>query len=205
MENVPAITSRGLDVVLGTMAALGYHARWGGLRAGEVGAPHRRERWFCVCWLADADRYRHRRAHKQPEQDSPNGGAAQRWRQAQNHASVGAMADPNQQRGGSGLDRQTAVRECPENSGGRHPQPPTNAGATQRLMGRGSDGFPARLDGHRWPAPPGPQHPWEAARVRPRQPYDRNRLKALGNAVVPQCGEVIGRWIATELVTLPVR
>jgi len=48
LENVSAITSRGLDAVLGSLSEVGFDAEWTLLRASEVGASHRRERWFCV-------------------------------------------------------------------------------------------------------------------------------------------------------------
>ena len=48
VENSPALTSRGLDVVLGDLASLGYDAEWGVLGASDVGAPHRRERIWVV-------------------------------------------------------------------------------------------------------------------------------------------------------------
>jgi len=50
LENVAALRSRGLDVVAADLAAIGYDARWMCLRAGdpEVGACHRRDRWFAV-------------------------------------------------------------------------------------------------------------------------------------------------------------
>jgi site-specific DNA-cytosine methylase len=44
----------GLHFVLGDLAESGYDAEWLCLRASDVGAPHRRERWFCLAWLADA-------------------------------------------------------------------------------------------------------------------------------------------------------
>ena len=44
VENSPVLTSRGLGVVLGDLAALGYDAEWGVLGAVHAGAPHRRER-----------------------------------------------------------------------------------------------------------------------------------------------------------------
>lgn len=60
-------------------------------------------------------------------------------------------------------------------------------GETQSRLGGAVAGIPARLDGH-WPARPGEeQHDWEAPRL--SQTKDKNRakrLKALGNAVVPQ-------------------
>lgn len=48
LENVPAITSRGLREVTGTMAGLGFDCRWLMLSAAEVGAPHKRNRWFLL-------------------------------------------------------------------------------------------------------------------------------------------------------------
>lgn len=48
LENVSAIAFRGLDRVAGAMAALGYDCRWDMLRASDVGAPHRRERWWLL-------------------------------------------------------------------------------------------------------------------------------------------------------------
>ena len=48
MENVPAITLRGLDRVLLGLDALGYDARWTIVSAAEMGAPHLRERWWLL-------------------------------------------------------------------------------------------------------------------------------------------------------------
>ena len=54
LENVAAITLRGLDIVLGDLARLGYDAEWTMLKASDVGASHQRKRWFCLARLADA-------------------------------------------------------------------------------------------------------------------------------------------------------
>jgi DNA (cytosine-5)-methyltransferase 1 len=43
---------RALGRVLGDLAFLGYDARWGGLRAADVGAPHGRFRVFVAAWPA---------------------------------------------------------------------------------------------------------------------------------------------------------
>jgi len=48
VENVPALTSRGLGRVLGDLAEMGYDARWGVLGAIDAGAPHKRERIWIV-------------------------------------------------------------------------------------------------------------------------------------------------------------
>ncbi len=48
VENSPVLTSRGLDVVLGDLAALGYDAEWGVLGAVHAGGPIERERIWIV-------------------------------------------------------------------------------------------------------------------------------------------------------------
>ena len=48
VENSPVLTSRGLGVVLGDLAAMGFNARWGVVSAADCGAPHRRERIWIV-------------------------------------------------------------------------------------------------------------------------------------------------------------
>jgi len=50
LENTPAIRSRGAAVVVGRLAGLGYDARWDVLAAQDVGAPHRRERWWLLAY-----------------------------------------------------------------------------------------------------------------------------------------------------------
>lgn len=50
IENVAALRSRGLDQVLGALAALGYDAEWHVLSACQFGAPHTRERLFVVAY-----------------------------------------------------------------------------------------------------------------------------------------------------------
>ncbi len=48
VENVSALLQRGLDVVLGDLAALGFDAEWGVFRASDVGASHQRARVFIL-------------------------------------------------------------------------------------------------------------------------------------------------------------
>ncbi len=48
MENVSALLGRGLDVVLGDLASIGYDAEWHCIPASAVGAPHRRDRIWIV-------------------------------------------------------------------------------------------------------------------------------------------------------------
>ena len=48
LENVAALYVRGLDVVLGDLAQIGYNAEWHCVSAASVGAPHRRDRVFII-------------------------------------------------------------------------------------------------------------------------------------------------------------
>ena len=50
MENVGALSFRGLDAVLGSLAEIGYNAEWQDIQASDVGAPHRRERLWIVAY-----------------------------------------------------------------------------------------------------------------------------------------------------------
>lgn len=47
VENSPLLVSRGLAVVIGDLAEMGYSAVWGIVGAHHAGAPHRRDR----CWI----------------------------------------------------------------------------------------------------------------------------------------------------------
>ena len=48
LENVPAIRTRGALAVQQELSKLGYDTRWTTLSAAEIGANHKRERWFCL-------------------------------------------------------------------------------------------------------------------------------------------------------------
>jgi hypothetical protein len=50
VENTPGLLHRGMGRVLGDLAELGYAAEWAVLSAGELGAPHLRERVWIVAY-----------------------------------------------------------------------------------------------------------------------------------------------------------
>jgi DNA (cytosine-5)-methyltransferase 1 len=52
LENVAALRSRGLDTVLGELAAIGYDAEWHCIPAAALGAPHKRDRVWIVAYPA---------------------------------------------------------------------------------------------------------------------------------------------------------
>ena len=64
VENSPMLTSRGLGVVLGDLAKMGYDARWGVLGACDAGAPHKRDR----IWILATNTHHGTRSPQQERQ-----------------------------------------------------------------------------------------------------------------------------------------
>ncbi len=58
VENVAALLVRGIDRVLGDLAAVGFDAEWSVLSACAVGAPHLRERLFVLAYSNQIGRER---------------------------------------------------------------------------------------------------------------------------------------------------
>jgi len=66
VENVPMLTSRGLGVVLGDLAEMGFDAKWGVLGAHHTGAPHKRDRIWIVANANSPQCERNQRADRTP-------------------------------------------------------------------------------------------------------------------------------------------
>lgn len=69
LENSPLIRTRGRHVVIADLVARGYAWRDGILGAADVGAPHQRDRWWCIAANADGLR-----------KLQPQGGIPEEWR-----------------------------------------------------------------------------------------------------------------------------
>lgn len=75
LENTASITAagRGLDIVLWTLAELGFHAEWDVFSCAEVGASHLRKRWFCLAYRDAVGRLEYGELDRWAAEDSPNG------------------------------------------------------------------------------------------------------------------------------------
>lgn len=211
VENVTSGERSWLPRVQHDLVSLGYRCEAWRLGASDVGAPHRRMRTFVIA-VGDGH-------GPGLEKRGVQRGDAGSQREALERAGVlGDAATARRGRGqlraspqhatatGSGqrmadADRRQQ-RQQPRGSEASGPSAQAIAGAGEREgpdafgpVGRGVDGLSGRLDGHRWPAGRGAaQHEGEPPRTAQRKEIPRNkaRLKALGNAVVPQVARLVG-------------
>lgn len=183
LENVPGILTRYAVGVIADLTKMGYDCKWGTIRASDTGAPHKRERWFCMA------NYNSQR-QLQPERDV----SIIRRRSTYGHRNVGNAE-------GTGLSG-GECRPTKSDSQGRQTEESRIANRlnrsnsinrsralTQSRMGRTTDGISAWLDRPQFPAGQGDfQYDYEAPRTIGKG-IDKNRssrIKALGNAVLPQ-------------------
>jgi DNA (cytosine-5)-methyltransferase 1 len=211
VENVSALVVRGLGRVLGDLAARGYDAEWDCIPASAAGAPHRRDRIWIVAYPHASERREgitgrdHADGHLSGRQEAtgrfvPSGEAlayADRGRCEQRHQAergvpiVDASGDvPDTLRDGWRQGRaRRAARVCDADEGlSRWTDAPDADGA-----GRGEQWriFPIRAQFATaeccrwWGTEP------DVGRVAHGVPARVDRLRGLGNAIVPQVAE----WI----------
>lgn len=171
VENSPLLVSRGLAVVLGDLAKMGYDARWGVVGAHHAGAPHKRDRCWVLAYAID------KRAG---------------WRQQQPEGCNGSryVAHP-----ASRQSRQPTERERREDSCGggadcggveksRSTDGPSHGShrgwwQSEPQLGRVADGLAAGLDVH------GTHAGIDVGRVATGIPKRAHRLRCIGNGQVP--------------------
>lgn len=173
-ENVSALRTRGLDQVLGSLHALGYDAEWHCIPASAVGAPHRRDRIWIVA-------YRNTDGHGKPV--------------------VSLDAEAFRLSGDVAYADQLGAHRARTRSAGGHESEYGGVALADAISERGRSRHAEREDAT--DARQSSRHPqsrsWEAepdvGRVANGVPSRVDRLRALGNAVVPQIPEIIGRAI----------
>lgn len=186
LENVPGHLSLGFGDVLGDLADLGYDTEWECIPAAAVGAPHLRWRLFVV---AHANRSRcdgnnrypssgrsrlrdDARGDARPEGPGPGGPVAnadsRRWEEPQDIPAGEGFVFLGTDAGRCGHD--VPVSDCFGRPGIQRPEESGMDAAweVEPGVGRVADGVPSRVD----------------------------RLRCLGNAVVPQVAE----WIGSRLL-----
>ena len=179
IENVSALRSRGLDQVLRSLAEIGYDAEWHCIPSSAIGAPHRRDRIWIVAYPHNNGRY----GSQNTESDfAGDGGSSSRSDIA--FQSSGSSDLGENLRGSSAkvMADSSSIRlsRSREPEQPKHPAPIVTREAVESQHGRVS---------HLWATEP------NVGRVANGVSGRVDRLKQLGNAVVPQIPELIGRAI----------
>jgi len=179
LENVAALLTRGLDRVHGELAQIGYCSESHCIPAAAVGAPHIRDRVF-VIGTRNADTESERCGKGWTGRTSGTGEGEEDSAEVAN-ANEPIASERRLQRGGQLL----RTRGDTQADIGRESASPWS---TQCRLGIHPDGLSSGLDGCGG---------WECGipRVAKGQRNRVSRLRGLGNAVVPQVAEFIGRQI----------
>jgi DNA (cytosine-5)-methyltransferase 1 len=179
VENVPGLLAGhgGMGHVLADLAALGYDAEWDSVPAAAVGAPHLRYRVWVVAY---------------PHGEGQSGVAVDA---GSRRGELVPLADTNDRgRDGWSGQQRPAGRGEPANS--RHAMADAHGTGSQGhgRLDHGWNGPRKRIVGEGgWPVSSAWGVEPDVGRVAHGVPARVDRLRALGNAVVPQVVEVLGR------------
>lgn len=201
MENVGMLVHRGLREVLGSLAEIGYDAEWQDIRASDVGAPHKRERIWIVAYRSDAGITRREwiAGNGAINGDRGNAGRGRRignaWRENVPNPSLQLPHGSGEARRGWGeftdggeISHSSIPRLEGEITTGefRGRQPGLLAKcdwwSTEPAIRGMADGLPAELHGYE-------------GRLASKSHQRVDRLRGLGNAIVPQIAELLFRQI----------
>ena len=174
LENVAAIINRGLDIVLRELSEAGYDAEWSVISASSVGACHQRSRWWLVAYPND-------NGLPPTEKCELNGETSDRTQERQNQSCQSERSsEPSSSRAiqssteftnsySKGMERRKFTINTKMQKTGftwqsntPHLSPEWRSYVSKSVLCRGDDGLRNRVD----------------------------RLRSLGNSVVPQCAAI---------------
>jgi DNA (cytosine-5)-methyltransferase 1 len=174
LENVAAILNRGLDIVLRELSEAGYDAEWSVIPASSVGACHQRNRWWLVAYPND-------NGSPSAEKCGFNGEASDRTQERQNQSCQSERSSKPSNSGtiqssteftnsySKGMERRKFTINTKMQKTGftwqsntPHLSPKWRSYVSEPCLRRGDDGLRNRVD----------------------------RLRSLGNSVVPQCAAI---------------
>lgn len=181
MENVAAILSVGGRTVLGSLADIGYDCEWTIISANQCGAPHIRKRWFGVAYpnsigcRTSSHTQREHQHFIHSQGDTKKG--FQQWSEWQPGA--GKNCDANAYTNGKRSKEQPIWSQ-------------SMGQKRQSECGSSKDGGARKTKGNYWETFPTKS---PLCRRNDGVPNRLDRIRALGNAIVPQCSEWVGRQI----------
>lgn len=190
IENVSALRSRGLDQVLRSLAEIGYDAEWHCIPASAVGAPHRRDRIWIVAYPNQQRGWGKRSIQI--------GTSGETWDQFGGCSQDVAYPNNiwfqfNRANSRSDSERQFArTSYCNDGATANNITDvanPTSTGLERPIWSKLQRDGMRSTSGGWWAVEP------DVDRVANGIPKRVDRIKQLGNAVVPQIPELIGRAI----------
>jgi len=169
IENVANLRNIGLTRVLKDLRAIGYDAEWHIISACSVGAPHRRER----IWIIAYPNGEGLQGHRRPDQTSETLQEVPACPSHLRPPKKGFIAYPDHVRLGLPSTPAQEKQEWRAKAASRFGSLFGQILSVEPAICRGNDGLSARLDERR----------------------RKQRIKQLGNAVVPQIPQLIGEAI----------
>jgi len=171
LENVANVLSVGGPDVIGSLAKIGYDCEWTVIRASDFGAPHHRARWFCVAY-----------PHSQHiEKQSKHTKRMEPKIKSKCGSSQNVSSNPILSRSETRTKSSKPMEQMGETQDWKHGW--NSSVQTNEHFKRRShwSGFPTASPFCR-------RNDGISKRV--------DRIKALGNAIVPQCSE----WVARQVL-----
>jgi DNA (cytosine-5)-methyltransferase 1 len=216
IENVSALRSRGLDQVLWSLAEIGYDAEWHCIPAAAVGAPHRRDRVWIVAYPHHDGQYGSEDTQSHVAGDGGNKAGARKPKQFAGSSDLGtnlrgsATETLANAKGSKRDERLYGVSFAEDSEGWVRGEAGTSSSLVANASSKGLEGQRTREIGSRqkesvpsrsgcvvrsihefkqWQTEP------DVGRVANGVPNRVDRLKQLGNAVVPQIPQLLGEAI----------
>ena len=182
LENVAGLLTRGLDRVLGTLAEIGFDAEWHCIPAAAVGAPHIRDRVFILAYRnSEPVSPVNAKVAELSCGDVANNTSDRRRKRESHQGGCNQGVEARQERGLSDSSAFPTDTNIPRLEGQRQVTRRTFA----ELRDVGDQGW--------WAVEP------DVGRVAHGVPNRVDRLRCLGNAIVPQVAEVVGKILLERI------
>ena len=203
LENVRGHYSLGFNRVLGDLADIGYDCQWEIVSAQSVGAPHRRERLICLAYPNDS-----RGGASRSDADRNRSEDVAGWydqSQSQPCRCGEKVANTNSERCEAVLREAHSLQQFDQSDHVANTTKQSSDGESDHFRDSerpetipklGDSGRSENGSGRWWEVEP------DVGRVAHGIPARVDRLRGLGNAVVPQVAEVVGRVIMEMLTPI---